>query len=1235
MPGVLVADIGGTATPTGITVSWTANNTWNTNNGTADGDNKLMNGYLDNNAANPDIPIDLAGISSYFQDGYSVYVYIGSDGNERTGTIENVGGATYSYSTNSQLGGTFPAAYAQTTDTGAGNPAANYAVFSGLSGDTQSFVFHRGSSNSGAHGIQIVGVPRPAQLAVFNGPSDADPQLGINGYWQDFDSFADGTTDLGDGSQMNGTSSVQGGALRLTTDGVAGGFASFNIPALANSSLGWSASFDLTIFDSVGANPPADGMSFNYGNFGFGELGSAEEGMAGVGGVSENLSFEIDTWMNFDAEQGVNIAEKVGGADSNLAFTNGPILNDDSTVSGSVTMSWDPTNGASFSTTGLLTNATFSNVPTTFAASDDFLFGLSGRVGGANETKLIDNLHIDLVADPEGVDFGQSPLGSTVTRTLALKNTGARALVIPAGGITVGPGFTVLNGAAAITVQSGEIYGLLVQFDATGDFTSDLTINADCNCNDPFVVKLSGGVPPIILGAKDIVVNAPAGGLSEPIEYGLTVTDETDPDPTLVCDPINGAQFPIGENQVHCVATDAAGNTSEAWFYVIVLSIQDPESMRTLSAVAVRGDAAPGAGGGKGGGKGGGASLPAGATIFNFESAYINESGNAIIQARLAGAGAADSALFTGNAGGLGDLIAAKGGTYSSFDQTAIADDDVASFSASLGSGETGHVTDGNLAAATGAVAPGTDDGVIKSLSQPASAGTNGLFSQAQLLIGSGNGPVSGQNDTSIWSSAVTAGPIAREGDPAAGSTGTYGHLSRRVVANEAGKIAFAGNLIGAGGNSAVWAGDPASLEIIAQRFDPAPGTTGTFTSFQGESIGGGGDVAIRAKLHIGPLTGDIASGNDDGIWRKNSSVSLGDYEQTTENGALPWTWDGSTWSVPGTANGNANTHARLTSPDIVVSAAGNVELSFSHRYSFEADWDAGGVLISVNSGPFVQVGAASFSQNGYTFDGLLGAHALGGGTGFNGDSADYATGTVTSVADLGNFNAGDTINVQFLAAFDQGATGNFNPNWQIESVQVSNTAGLELVAREGDVAPCLPSTDALFGRFESMFVADDGTVCFFAYLKGPGITSSNDGSFWRCSPDGVLHLVVREGDEANNTDAGIISTIVSVSCNNDGGVVYVVRLTNGIGGVVTNNNLGLFLDKNSELAAELVLRKNDKFELDGKERTITAIDFGPTTNGSGGTGGYGRIINDSGDVMIKLSLDSSLSGLFMLESDD
>ena len=213
-------------------------------------------------------------------------------------------------------------------------------------------------------------------------------------YVQDFDNFADGTTDLGDGTVMFGTARVVNGALQLTQDGIAGGFASFSIPRLRNSALGWEATFDLTISDSAGANEPADGMSFNYGSAPLGDQGRAEEGMSGRG-VANNISFEIDTWMNGDAEQGVNISEIVNGAEQNLEFTNGRILNDGTTVTGQVRINWDPDTGASFTTTGLLTNADFEEVATSLVGDNNFNFIISGRVGGANETKTIDNLVIN------------------------------------------------------------------------------------------------------------------------------------------------------------------------------------------------------------------------------------------------------------------------------------------------------------------------------------------------------------------------------------------------------------------------------------------------------------------------------------------------------------------------------------------------------------------------------------------------------------------------------------------------------------------------------------------------------------------------------------------------------------------------------------------------------------------------------------------------------------------------
>ena len=238
-------------------------------------------------------------------------------------------------------------------------------------------------------------VPDGREIALGRDPSV--PQATPRGYVQDFDGYPDGTTDLGDGSVIFGAAAeVVDGRLQLTKDGQGLGFSSWTIPAIQNSSQGFTVTFDMEITDGPGSNNPADGLSFNYGDFNLGEQGQAEEGMENRAGVNNNLSFEIDTWQNGDAEQGVNLAEQIDGAKSDLEFTNGPILQDGTSVSGPVTITYNPNTGASFKTEGLETNAEFEDVELTFVGEDSFNFGISARVGGANQDLFIDNFVLSL-----------------------------------------------------------------------------------------------------------------------------------------------------------------------------------------------------------------------------------------------------------------------------------------------------------------------------------------------------------------------------------------------------------------------------------------------------------------------------------------------------------------------------------------------------------------------------------------------------------------------------------------------------------------------------------------------------------------------------------------------------------------------------------------------------------------------------------------------------------------------
>lgn len=169
-----------------------------------------------------------------------------------------------------------------------------------------------------------------------------------------------------------------------------------------------------------------------------------------------------------------------------------------------------------------------------------------------------------------------------------------------------------------------------------------------------------------------------------------------------------------------------------------------------------------------------------------------------------------------------------------------------------------------------------------------------------------------------------------------------------------------------------------------------------------------------------------------------------------------PWQWDSGsgTWLTGGSENVGQPSHSRLTSPTAVIAGAGPWELTFQHRYSFEGDfWDGGAVFLSVNGAEFIQILNDAFSAGGYTGSGLIGNHDLTGDDGYNGDSPGYDNGTfITSVASLGTFAEGDTVAVQFLAAWDESVKGQV-PNWQITSVtiaQVPEPSTLVLVAIAG-----------------------------------------------------------------------------------------------------------------------------------------------------------------------------------------
>ena len=179
-------------------------------------------------------------------------------------------------------------------------------------------------------------------------------------------------------------------------------------------------------------------------------------------------------------------------------------------------------------------------------------------------------------------------------------------------------------------------------------------------------------------------------------------------------------------------------------------------------------------------------------------------------------------------------------------------------------------------------------------------------------------------------------------------------------------------------------------------------------------------------------------------------------YVQTVGAVPGPWAFKDDVWVSDGSVAGCGGPyHDFLTSPDYVVTAAGEVTLSVDHRHAFEADmWDAGQLWISVNGGAYADVGKDAFSANGYKDKAIVGNGIAKGQNGFGGTSAGYADGSyITTTASLGSFAAGDAVSVRIVALYDDCATGT-KPNWVVAGVSsdqmvmssVAGTANLEVV---------------------------------------------------------------------------------------------------------------------------------------------------------------------------------------------
>ena len=487
----------------------------------------------------------------------------------------------------------------------------------------------------------------------------------------------------------------------------------------------------------------------------------------------------------------------------------------------------------------------------------------------------IEQLRADVCGNTVPVDLGVACPGEPICKEFTICNAGDSELRIDS--IAVSTGYSLVGGTPTTVAPGGEEV-IKVQFDANpaplGDYAGTLTIwSNDCD-EDPCVVALTAllETPPTIFCAEDIVTNAPAGGTATVSYAHIFAIDTTDGPRPVDCTPPDTTAFPIGVTTVTCTSTDLDGKTTIETFDVIVLEIQPAESERFIEAgtVSIRGDFPSGPAPGTVGG------LPKGASLFAYNNAYLNNSEEVVMKATFSSAGTNNVAVLSDASGsletlGIRNLASPAGPDYTIFRTLAIADDSTSSFGGQTTAGDS-HITDSGATTTllVGASPPGmTGSPLVSTIYQPALSAGGELFSAGKLALGSGAPAVLATDDTFVWSSI--GGAAAREGGAAADIAGaTYGHIFSRVVSNDDGQIAFAGNVAGAGGaNAAVWSGLPGALAVVAQRGDAAPGTGSTYQAFQAESISPVGTTVIRAT--VANVSGSVTSANNEGLWTDRS----------------------------------------------------------------------------------------------------------------------------------------------------------------------------------------------------------------------------------------------------------------------------------------------------------------------------------------------------------------------------
>jgi hypothetical protein len=414
--------------------------------------------------------------------------------------------------------------------------------------------------------------------------------------------------------------------------------------------------------------------------------------------------------------------------------------------------------------------------------------------------------------------------------------------------------------------------------------------------------------------------------------------------------------------------------------------------------------------------------------------------------------------------------------------------------------------------------------------------------------------------------SALFAGPpgslmlVARPGDPAPGfPTGVNFQDLGNLRVNDAGQVAFGGGIDGPGvtpeNDQVLFAGPPRGLALVAREGSPAPGTQ---------------EGVVFGSYYFGYSSGFSAVLNNAGDLAFNAILD-GPGVIDENNGAL-FAGPPSALALiaregihaPGTPEGVVYRES-FGFRDLAINNAGHV--------AFTTFLDGPGV-VAEEPGVFAGV------NNLAVYAGPPGALFLVARAGSPAPDTAGANYRRVSLADLN-----DAGQVAFSAALEV-VTGEYED----VAIYAGPPDSPALIARRGDPAPGTPAgviyRDIYFKPLE---LNEAGEVAFQATLAGTGVNSTNNEAIFAGS-QGALRLVAREGSSAPGTAAAVSYDCFAASEFNDAGQVAFLAALHGRG-VTDANDEALFVF-DPVLGTQLIARAGDLFDVGGGDlRRID--DFG------------------------------------------